>query len=1192
MSLNAILSHINQSSNSIALYGLRGSSKALLLALLAQSQQRPLVIVASSFEQAEALIENLRWFLDPEKVFFFPHWDTLPYDNFSPHKSLVAQRFRALNALVKADFQCVVTTPNALMQRVVPQGLFQKHTLTLKVGACHERSYLMQRLNFAGYTEVDVVEDQGEYSTHGDILDIFPISESAPLRLHWDHDQLKAIDAFEVRSQQTSDESDSESSHTDTLYELEILPAQEVLLTPESVNCARRSLRKYKKNISAVLYNQFSSLLNEAQIFPGIESILPLFYTQTETLFDFIPSHALLVTDESDEVQKHAEHFYNEIFMEYELGQKQGNLVLPPESLYLNYQDVQSYFKKHSHLSCSKNIPEQQSEFFSYTLPFVDNLRLRSEFEQTHSTSALGHVVQQIQSWVSSNIPVLIHAKNQTHADHVKQLLGDLGVQTLLAHEGITPLSPQNLPWMQWLEPGTRAATQGSSFFDAIPIVTGALSSGFRMLSDAGKPCFVLLTEEEIFGKKVRNRRLQRSEIKELVGSLEDLKEGDYVVHLEYGIGKYLGLQKISHGSQPGSGQDFMMLSYARNEKVYVPVSKFHLIQKYISEGSAPKLHKLGDKAWTRSRSKVAKAVEDIADELTEIYAARKAQKGHAFPADDSEMQEFEMNFAYEETPDQERVIQEVKTDMESTLPMDRLVCGDVGFGKTEVAMRASFKAAYAGKQVAVLVPTTILAQQHHLSFLKRFADTPLVVKSLSRFNSTTEQKQVIRDLKDGKIDILIGTHRLLSADVKFKDLGLLVVDEEQRFGVRHKEKIKRFRSQVDILTLSATPIPRTLHMSLLGIRDLSIINTPPADRRAIRTRLLKSSDYIIQEAVSREIRRGGQVYMVHNRVETIHEYGRYLQGILPNVRIAITHGQMPEQQLEHLMLDFMDGEYDVLLATTIIESGLDIPRTNTILINNADRFGLSQLYQLRGRVGRSNVQAYAYLLVPADKMLTSIAQERLRVLQELNDLGAGFKVASRDLELRGAGNLLGSKQSGHIASVGLELYTQMIEQAVQKRNKSQSELIPLEEIQLKVPWEMDIPEDYIRSTNQRLSLYKGLASVSTEEDLWTLRNGIENRFGMMPEALLHLFKGTELRLIGQELGLASIEYQQQKLRVKLGKHVKPAPEALIAWLSEAKSPLRFTPENILDLKPVAADIDTVLRAVRSFERLFQKEFH
>ncbi len=637
-----------------------------------------------------------------------------------------------------------------------------------------------------------------------------------------------------------------------------------------------------------------------------------------------------MVVDEENHITERAEHFYQEVFMEYELSSQQNKLTLSPEALFLTHRELESRLKESAQVYIKSKVPVKKSERTIFQLQFSDNQSLRTGFEHSKATSAAGHMVQLLQDWSKSGIPIILSAKNQTHADHFQQLLEDLGVESTVAgKEQVT----KDCPWPKWLEDKTDDGLK-----EKIPILCGNVSSGFRRLDADGQTQFILLTQEEVFGEKKRSRRLQRSQVQQVAGNLDDLREGDHVVHLDYGIGRYHGLQKITAG---GSNNEFMLLIYAREEKVYVPVGKFHLVQKYVNaDGTAPKLSKLGEKAWKKTRTKVARAVDDIAEELAQIYAERKARKGFAFAPDDHEMREFELRFPFEETPDQEEVIRSVKEDMETKLPMDRLVCGDVGFGKTEIAMRGAFKAAQQEKQVAILVPTTILAQQHYETFVKRFEDTPFIIEVISRFKTDAEQKNILKRLLEGKIDIIIGTHRLLSTDVKFIDLGLLVVDEEQRFGVKHKEKIKRFRAAVDVLTLSATPIPRTLHMSLMGIRDLSLVNTPPADRRAIRTRLLPVNDYIIQEAVSREIRRGGQVFVVHNRVETIYEYGRYLESILPNIRIAIAHGQMREQNLEKVMLDYIEGRFDVLLSTTIIESGLDIPRANTIIINNAQNFG------------------------------------------------------------------------------------------------------------------------------------------------------------------------------------------------------------------------------------------------------------
>ena len=901
-----ILNHVLRSTQKVTLQGLQGTGKALILANLQKQLQIPVVIITSSFEKAEQLLEDLSWFVGEEHLYLFPQWDTLPYDNFSPHKETVAARFRTMNALIHQQVDFLVTTPTALMQQIMPKKEFIVKRSRFEVGVSFFRQNTLTLMKELGYSHVDVVEDRGEFSTHGKIVDVFPIDGEQPVRIEWKTQQIHTIHPFDVQTQFAS---------TEQWKCLDLLPCSEVLFFPANLQQARKQLMQFHGQIPESLLRQMQNKLTKAQSFPGMESLLPLFYPSLDTLFHYFPEHSCMVLEEEDLLLDRAKHFYDEVFMEYELSLQQGNLTISPEDLYLSHRDLEQQFRKSASIVCTERRDYDTGNDPSFMFPFANNRSLRQGFEKAGSHSAVGYVTGLLKSWQEQGIPVMLNAKTQTAADHFRQLLGDLAVHSVVAVEKSTQLD-----WLAYAE-GTNELSDTQS----IPILIGKLSSGFRVLNDEGKVCFALLTEDEVFGEKNRKRRLQRAQVQPMTGTLDDLREGDLVVHLDYGIGQYLGLQKIPVAN---ANSDFMVLSYARNEKVYVPVQKFHLVQKYVNaDGSQPKLNKLGDKAWKKTRTKVAKAVEDIAHELTEIYATRKSRQGFSFPVDDHEMQEFELRFTYEETPDQREVIRTVKQDMENNMPMDRLVCGDVGFGKTEIAMRAAFKAVHGGKQVAILVPTTILAQQHYVSFGKRFEETAFVIEVLSRFRTTAEQKEIIKKVKKEQVDILIGTHRLLSSDVKFKNLGLLIVDEEQRFGVKHKEKIKQFRAEIDVLTLSATPIPRTLYMSLTGIRDLSIINTPPADRLAIRTRLLKANDYIIQEAVSREIRRGGQVFVVHNRVESIYQYGNYLKGILPNARIGVGHGQMSESQLEKLMLDFMDGYYDVLIATTIIESGLDIPR-------------------------------------------------------------------------------------------------------------------------------------------------------------------------------------------------------------------------------------------------------------------------
>jgi len=1173
--LRKIFNKIKTDKSVFELQGLSGSSKALVLSMLSQVQERPagknipLVVVCESFDVAEVLLNDLYYFLGKEGVHFFPFWDVLPYDNFSPQKALTAQRFQTLDALLSEKVRVLITTPNGLMQRFLPRATFQKNTISLCRESASSLEDTRQQLLYSGYRQVDVVEDQGEFSTHGSILDVFPLNLEKPVRMEFTKNaELMYLKPFEIQTQLTSEKE---------LTSLKILPGSEILFNLETIFFANRTLPLHRKECSPEVLGRLKESLRERESFPGIESLSPLFYPKLETLFDYFTEEYLLVVNEEKNVVERAEHFYQEVFMEYELSSQQNKLTLSPESLFLTHRELGNRLKEFAKVILESKSQNKKSKHITYQLQFADNQSLRQEFENTKATSAVGHMLQLLQDWHKSRIPILLSAKNQTHADQFQQLLEDLSVESRVAGD---QLNPKTCPWLEWMD-----STTVSEVSNTIPIINGQVSSGFRKLDADGHTCFVLLTEEEVFGKKIRGRRLQRTQVQQAAGNLDDLREGEHVVHLDYGIGRYHGLQKIS---ACGTQNEYMQLIYACDEKVYVPVDKFHLVQKYVNaDGATPKLSKLGEKAWKKLQKKVSLSIENIAEDLADIYAERKARKGFAFAPDDRYMQEFEMSFQFEETPDQLEVIKAVKADMETELPMDRLVCGDVGFGKTEIAMRGAFKAVQQEKQVAILVPTTILALQHYDTFVKRFDGTPFIIEVISRFKTNAEQKIILKHLLERKIDIIIGTHRLLSTDVKFNDLGLLVVDEEQRFGVKHKEKIKRYRAAVDVLTLSATPIPRTLYMSLMGIRDLSLVNSPPADRRAVRTRLLPVNDYIIQEAVSREIRRGGQVFVVHNQVESIYEYGHYLESILPNIRIAVGHGQMREQQLEKVMQDYIEGRFDILLSTTIIESGLDIPKANTIIINNAHIFGLSQLYQLRGRVGRSNVQAYAYLLVPAEKILSGAAHERLQVLQGLNDLGVGYKVASRDLEIRGAGNLLGSEQTGQIASVGLELYTQMVDRAVKKLQQTESGLSP-EDIQVRLDHiDQAIPESYIRSSSQRLSFYKALGSLPTKEDLWEFRNGVEDRFGSLPESVLNIFRNAEVRLWGQLHGVEKIEHNRNRLRIQIKDPAKLNHDKLVECLCEKGSPLKYIPENTLDYNNVLPEMPAILKGLKKLERVF-----
>ncbi|NQU63114.1 MAG: transcription-repair coupling factor [SAR324 cluster bacterium] len=787
------------------------------------------------------------------------------------------------------------------------------------------------------------------------------------------------------------------------------------------------------------------------------------------------------------------------------------------------------------------------------------------------SQGMAGNVIRQLKEWNLAGAKIAIAVGSQSKADRVRQMLDDINLSVTVFEES-TPQTRRSFLLDDY------APTEAS--FCLIPL---SISQGFRWVDQKGGTKVALISDEEIFGSRQKQRRIRNPGVKKFFSSLGDLNAGDYVVHVEYGIGRYEGLKKITVGQNEA---DYLVIVYHGGDKVYVPVDKFHLVQKYTGgEGSGPSLNKLGGKTWLKTKSKISSEIDDMAEELVRINAERQAKKGVAFSPDGSLMNEFTLSFPFQETEDQEGAIKDVLQDMEMEKPMDRLVCGDVGFGKTEVAMRAAYKAAIDGYQVGILVPTTILAQQHYDSFCRRFAETPVRIGMLSRFRSAKQIKEVLKELKENKMDIVIGTHRLLSKDVVFNKLGLLVIDEEQRFGVKHKETVKKLRSTVDTLILSATPIPRTLHMSMVGIRDISVINTPPMDRRAIRTRLLKFNDYVIQEAVNREIRRHGQVFFIHNRVESIYEMGQYLNGILPQAKIAVAHGQMPEKNLEQVMLDFVKGDYDVLLSTTIVESGLDIPNVNTIVINNADHFGLSQLYQLRGRVGRSNMQAYAYLMTPREKILSETARKRLTILQELNHLGAGFKIANFDLELRGAGNVLGAQQSGHIAAVGFELYTSMIEEAVAKIQEGESRRKPAEEIKLNLTIEASLPDSYIDSMNQRLDAYKMISACENEAALWDVRSALEDRFGRLPPAAINLFYSMQIKLLATDLMITQLNQSYETIEIVFSDAFQPDPASILNFMKNSNYEPRILPNNTIIAKLHNPEPERILSFLQSFRK-------
>ncbi|MBI5874570.1 MAG: transcription-repair coupling factor [Deltaproteobacteria bacterium] len=988
-----------------------------------------------------------------------------------------------------------------------------------------------------------MVEERGEMRIAGGIVDIFPPSYSAPVRIEFFGDEVEAIRTFDSATQRSKD----------AMSEALILPAREIIFSKDAKEMAISRIRHRAEEIELPrdARESISDRIRDGLVFAGIDFLLPLFYERTVTFFDYLPDDCLFILDNQNEIETAAKEFENEVLEGKTKVEQKRHFFVKPEEFYISFRELNSIFNQRSVVTLETSAGK------GLELYTESNLDIRQDIATPHPTlprkgggegeGALKPLADRIKDWRDLGWSIFLVCHNAGQAERLKELLEGYR----LIAEFTPPLSPSLIK-------------EGEGGVKDIKITIGDISSGFRFPSLK----LAVITEEEIFGQRVKRRAPPSNKMEAFLTQLQDLSVGDFIVHTIHGIGIYQGLKRLKiEDPESSSGQvienDFLILEYQGGDKIYLPVQRLNLIGKYHGmEGKKPGLDKLGSTSWEKTKGKVKKAVEEMAKELLELYAQREVVEGFSFSKGDRLFSEFEASFEYDETPDQANAIIDVLKDMEEPKPMDRLICGDVGYGKTEVAMRAAFRAVLDNKQAAVLVPTTVLAQQHYLTFKNRFAAYPVVVEVLSRFRSHREQKETLKKLAQGEVDIVIGTHRLLQKDVAFKELGLIIVDEEHRFGVSHKERLKQMKKQVDVLTLTATPIPRTLHMSMAGIRDLSIINTPPEDRLAIKTVVAKFDDDLIRDAVRRELSRGGQVFFVHNRVQSIAAMADYLKRIVPEARVAIAHGQMRERELEKIMAGFMNKEHDILLSTSIIESGLDIPSANTILINRADRFGLAEIYQLRGRVGRSSHRAYAYLLTPPELTLTEDAKKRLKVLQELSDLGAGFRLAAYDLEIRGAGELLGAKQSGQIAEVGFELYTQLLEDAIQelKGEKIEREIEP--EINLKVS--AYIPEDYIPDERQRLNIYKRIASVLTEDDMAKLKEEIRDRFGDMPELVNNLFRIVGLKLLLKALKITELSQKGDWIYIAFSNDTNVDPQKMLALVKKNPKKFRLMPDSRL----------------------------
>jgi transcription-repair coupling factor (superfamily II helicase) len=1110
----------------LLLEGLVGSARGLFLAQIIKSAKRPIVLLTRDQVGGETLLGDIRYFLrhlkSSKTAHFFPAWELLPYEPLSPLPEISGERLDILHRLTQGEPLALIVPMESAMQRVMPRKVLSQLTYTLCKSDTVERDFLEVCLLDNGFARTPLVEGRGEFSLRGDILDVFPSYLPDPVRIELFGDTVESLRSFDIVSQ----------SSIGKVAELKILPVRELCLNQAQIESGLRAIEAIggERGVEKYRLQELMDRIQHLRNFSGIESLAPFFYGDMETLFDYLPDEALLVLDEEEILLGKAEEYHLLIEEEHGKAWERGDVAVDPAALYLTVDVLQSAWRDRQRLvlSALKLTSGDDAEKF--------HTRPTPVFHGKFDAFA-----EQVMQWRDEGISVAVVAPTKGQVRRVNELAGDL-----------------ELP---------------------VAVEMGLLSNGFSLAEHPE----AFVAEHEIFGRTHKHRHRRRPRSMSFQRGFKDLKPGDFLVHIDYGIGKYMGMRELQTGV---GGGEFLEILFVDDEKLYIPMDGLALIQKYMGSGEvAPPLSKLGGVAWKRQKNKVKESIREMAEELLKLYAQRELAEGVAYSHNPVLVQEFADTFEYAETEDQLKAIDDVLEDLEKSKPMDRLVCGDVGYGKTEVAMRAAFKVVLDKRQVAVLVPTTILAQQHLNTFRERFRAYPVNIDLVNRFRTPKEQKRTLERLRRGEIDIIIGTHRLLSKDVRFADLGLIVIDEEQRFGVGHKEKLKQLRASVDILTLTATPIPRTLHFSLMGIRDLSVIETPPVDRLAIKTFIRKFDESIVREAILRELDRGGQVYFVHNKVVSIRSVADMIQRIVPGLRIGIAHGQLPEHQLEKVMTQFIEKEIDLLLCTTIIESGLDIPTANTIIINRADQFGLAQLYQLRGRVGRYKHQAYAYLLVPGMLAISDESRQRLSAIEGMSELGSGFQLAARDMEIRGVGNMLGHNQSGHISSIGFDLYTQLIEETVREMRGQKVEHFADPELDFRIKG--FIPKTYVPDLNQRLEAYRRFQMVIDIVDLEAMEKELCDRYGAIPEAVEKLTALLRIKILCRGLHISRAAIKNDIVHLKI-ESTTPIPADGILRILDRK--MRLAAEDrleiTLDKGGWKRDTDLVLGYLRKLNAL------
>jgi transcription-repair coupling factor (superfamily II helicase) len=1108
---------------------LYGSSSSLAISTAAVKHKRTLLVICSDLAAVQRLEAELQIFLPSDiKLTIFPDWETLPYDKFSPHQDIVSERLLTLNLISQMKHGVIIVAATTLMQNLPPCNYINNNSFVIQTGQELDLTLFRNSLIEKGYYSVEQVMEHGEFAIRGSIIDLYPAGSEQPLRIDLFDNEIDSIHTFDPSNQKSTSE----------LNKVTLIPARETPLTDEAVSNFALNWQEQFKN-SSLDSPIYQSIINKLS-FPGVEYYLPLFFNQTATLFDYIPdnSHIILPQDLSINIKNH----WHEINQRYEqLAHDISSPILKPTELFLSPEQLFAKVKKHSQTIINPSEAKDKEKYTSscFITEKIKNISL--DYKLKKPANKLKKFLQ------DQKKPTLFCADSLGRRERIISLLGTIDV--------------------------TPTIVDSYQQFAAKPrdicITVAPIEQSFST------PLFSLISEQELFGyHNISRNRDQSTTINQdpdsAIHNLAELSCGDPVVHIQYGVGRYLGLQTIDAG---GISAEYLTIEYTDQTKLYVPISSLNLISRYLgSNQDTISFSKLGSDQWDKSKSKAIEKIRDTAADLLDIYAKREATKGYAFNSPDEAYIQFAEQFPFEPTPDQKIAIDQVINDMTSSKCMDRLVCGDVGFGKTEVAMRAAFVAAQSSKQVAILVPTTLLTKQHLANFQDRFAKTAINIASLSRFNTATEQKNTLKELAAGKIDIVIGTHKIIQSNIKFNNLGLVIIDEEHRFGVRQKEQLKALRNNIDILSLTATPIPRTLSMAFSGIRDLSIIATPPAKRLAIKTFIKEHNDALIREAIMREIMRGGQAYFIHNDIDTIEATCQQLKQLIPEAKIKFAHGQMREKELESIMSDFYHLRFNVLIATTIIESGIDIPTANTMIINNADRFGLAQLHQLRGRIGRSHHQAYAYLLLRSLNNITKDAKKRMEAIDSMGQLGVGFMLATQDLEIRGAGEILGDEQSGQIQTIGYNLYMEFLNKAV--KNLKQGKLIDDDtvttntnttEIELAIP--CLLPDNYVANVNTRLILYKRISSAQTTQELRDIQIELIDRFGLMPQATKNLIAATELKLAVSAIGINKIKANRNQGYLEFNDKPKIDNNKLIRLIQAEPNIYQLTNSNRLQFK-------------------------